>query len=79
MGLDVWFKDDIRNVLLGVDLASAHLASQYSAAEVEAYRAGFQAALAAAAISFGIRPGDVIVTTVAARQRQTLPSRDLPE
>jgi hypothetical protein len=49
MGLDIWFKDDIRNILLGVGLANAHLATHYSDAEVQAYREGFKAALAATA------------------------------
>ncbi len=59
MGLDVWFKEDIRNILLGVELANAHLATHYSDAEVRAYREGFKAALAAAAVSFGIYPREI--------------------
>ncbi len=54
MGLDIWFKEDIRNILLGVELANGHLASRYSDDEVRAYREGFKAALAATAVSFGI-------------------------
>jgi hypothetical protein len=60
MGLDIWFKDDIKNILLGVELANARLATHYSNAEVRAYRQGFQAALAAAAVSFGICPPGIV-------------------
>jgi len=66
MGLDVWFKEDIRNILLGVELANAHLATHYNDAEVRAYREGFKAALAATAVSFGIWPGEITVETAAA-------------
>jgi hypothetical protein len=73
MGLDIWFKDDIRNVLLGVDLASAHLAEHHRDADTRAYREGFQAALAAAAISFGLRPDDVNVYS--GRTMPSVPTR----
>lgn len=67
MGLDIWFKEDIRNILLGVELANAHLASRYSDAEVRAYREGFKAALAATAVSFGIYPGEIEIEAVEVR------------
>ena len=54
MGIDMWFKDDIRNILLGVELAAR---SQLLAAEGEttrAYREGFDAAITAIAASFGL-------------------------
>jgi hypothetical protein len=72
MALDIWFKEDIRNILLGVELASAHLATHYSDDEVRAYREGFKAALAAAAVSFGIYPGEVEVEVVRRQSRATL-------
>jgi hypothetical protein len=77
VGLDLWTKEDIRNILLGVELANAHLATRYSDAEVRAYREGFKAALAAAAVSFGIYPGEIEVEVVGARpgMRPLLPSR----
>jgi len=59
MALDIWFKEDIRNILLGVELANGHLASRYSDAEVRAYREGFRTALAAAALSLGICAGEI--------------------
>ena len=72
MGLDIWFKEDIRNILLGVELANGHLASRYSDAEVRAYREGFTAALAAAAVSFGIYPGQVGIEAEEVEPRMAL-------
>ena len=54
MALDLWLKEDIRNVLLGIELACAHLATERSDAEAEVFRAGFQAALSAVAVGLGV-------------------------
>ncbi len=54
MNLDMWFKDDIRNVLVGIEFASAQTVSGQSDAEQTAFRDGFRAALLAVAASFGI-------------------------
>lgn len=54
MNLDMWFKDDIRNVLVGIEFASAQSVSGLSDAEQTAFRNGFRAALLAVAASFGI-------------------------
>ena len=56
MTLDMWLKDDIRNVLLGIDLACAHMAAERADDEAAAFREGFQAALSAVAVSLGISP-----------------------
>jgi hypothetical protein len=72
MGLDIWFKDDIKNILTGVELANGHLASHYSDAEVRAYREGFKAALAATATSLGIGPGEIDVKPVGPQSRIAL-------
>lgn len=56
MTLDMWLKDDIRNVLLGIDLACAHMAAERSDDEAVVFREGFQAALSAVAVSLGISP-----------------------
>jgi hypothetical protein len=72
MGLDIWFKDDIRNVLLGVELANAHLAIHYSGTEVRAYHEGFKAALAATAASFGIYSVEIDGEAVEAQPRKAL-------
>ena len=58
MALDMWLKEDIRNVLLGIDLACAHMAAERSDVEAVAFRDGFQAALSSVALSLGISPMD---------------------
>ncbi len=55
MGQSVWHKHDIENVLRGVELTCQQMAAQFDDPETESYRRGFQAALAAAATSFGIQ------------------------
>lgn len=54
MALDIWLKDDIRNVLLGIDLACAHMAAERNDADAAVFRAGFQAALSAVAVGLGV-------------------------
>lgn len=54
----MWFKDDIRNILLGLDIANGHPIAYASDSEMEAYRAGFRAAIIASAASFGILISD---------------------
>ncbi len=54
MNLDMYFKDDIRNVLVGIEFASAQTVNGLSDAEQTAFRNGFRAALLAVAASFGI-------------------------
>ncbi|MBC8492518.1 MAG: hypothetical protein H8D43_01935 [Chloroflexi bacterium] len=67
MGLDLWTKEDIRNTLLGLELANTHLAIRYNDAEVQAYREGFRAALVATAASFGIYSRELPVEAVVAQ------------
>ena len=50
----MWFKDDVRNILAGIELSSAQLAAFCPDYDTEAYRAGFRAALLAVAASFGL-------------------------
>ena len=64
MARDLWIRDDIRNVLLGLELSSRHTAGQVSDGAVDAYRQGFTAALAAAALSFGIPLAEVTARMV---------------
>jgi hypothetical protein len=54
MGLDMWFKDDLRNILLSINASSAATARWSSDPQMVAYRQGYQAALAAVAIACGI-------------------------
>ena len=60
MALDLWWKDDIRNVLVGIDLACAQMATDRSEDERRAFREGFRAALSAVAASLGAYPTDTI-------------------
>lgn len=55
MSQSVWHKHDIENVLRGVELTCQQMAAQLDGPETDSYRRGFQAALAAAATSFGIQ------------------------
>lgn len=64
MGADMWLKDDVKNILTGVHLAHTNFAQHFDNPEVRAYRAGFVAALAAAAASFGISPGEVLMQEI---------------
>lgn len=63
MSLDIWSRDDIRNVILAANAASADVANRaidHSAEAPEAqqhltdYRAGYEAALITLATAFGI-------------------------
>ena len=50
----MWFRDDIRNLIMGLELANGHLAAHFSDSEVDAYRAGYRAALIAMGASCGV-------------------------
>lgn len=54
MSTGMWFKDDIRGVLLGNAVATEYMGSERAPAEAEAFRAGWLAALAAVALSLGV-------------------------
>jgi len=54
MGIDMWFKDDIRNILLGVELAAKSQLVETEGETTRAYREGFDAAVTAIAASFGL-------------------------
>lgn len=58
MAQSVWHRQDIENVLRGVEMTCQHMAVQAPNAESDSYRRGFQAALAAAATCFGIKVDD---------------------
>jgi len=53
MGLDMWFKDDIRNILLAASMA-VEMVNWSRDAEELAYWNGYRAALATVARTFGI-------------------------
>ena len=53
-GIGVWFRADILNVLEGIETAHADIAGRLHGPEAELYRAGWRAAMAAMAHSFGL-------------------------
>jgi hypothetical protein len=53
-GLNVWFKDDIRNTLRAVDSANADLFKTINTPEMQLYRQGYESAIRAIAEAFGI-------------------------
>lgn len=61
MGIEMWFKDDIKNILLSVNASSADTARWAEAPHAVAYRRGYQAALCAVALACGISPGQVCI------------------
>ena len=80
MALDMWWKDDIRNVLVGIDLACAQMATDRNEDERCAYREGFRATLTAVAASLGVYPVEAIRTrqeapSISAPRRPYLPGR----
>jgi hypothetical protein len=56
MSVDIWLKEDIRNILLSVNVSSAATAKWSNDPQMAAYRRGYQAALAAVALACGISP-----------------------
>ena len=58
MGLDIWFPDQIANIILALAETSVMMASVTTdhTEAAEAFRDGYQAALLAIAYAFGISP-----------------------
>ncbi len=56
MGIELWFKDDIRNLLLSLNASSAGAARWGLHQHLGAYRQGYQEALCAVALACGIAP-----------------------
>ncbi len=52
---EVFWRDDIESILRAIDLANGALAVNLPVREVEIYRAGFRAALTAAAEAFAVK------------------------
>lgn len=53
MGLELWFKEDIRNILMGLAVNAPRMGLNYQD-DGEEFQAGYKAALEAIAVSFGI-------------------------
>ncbi len=59
MSLELWFRQDLKNILLSINVASAASARFSDEARVIAYRQGFEEALELAAVALGIPPEEV--------------------
>lgn len=72
----MWFKDDIRNILAGIELSSGQTAAFCSDDCSEAFRTGFRAAIVATAASFGVLLDDADKNQIEIlRQNSTLAIR----
>jgi hypothetical protein len=57
--MDMWFKDDIRNILASVNLSSAAASRWANSDFSSAYRLGYQEAIEVVAVAFGILPAAI--------------------
>jgi hypothetical protein len=53
-GAAVWFRDDIMDALAAVDSANWDVAQHIDSPEMRLYRKGYEAAIAAVAMAFGL-------------------------
>jgi hypothetical protein len=67
VGIEMWFKEDVRNILLSINVSSAGAARMSDRAETVAYRCGYQEALFSVALACGIRPAEIAVPSQAGR------------
>jgi len=68
MGLELWFKEDIRNVLLSLNLSSSAAGRWGGGEQRDAYRLGYEEAIALVAVAFGLRPTDVTAAEMEPRR-----------
>ena len=61
MGIEIWFKEDIRNILTATNASSAATAQCIPGQAVQIYRHGYQAAVMAVALACGIAPEQINV------------------
>jgi len=78
MALDIFFSEDIRNALLAATEASSSTARVCAAAggdqvTIRAYLEGYEAALTAVALSFGLSPAIVTAQRATPCQEQEKP------
>lgn len=59
MGIEIWFKEDVRNILISANASSAATAQCAPGPGVQMYRRGYQAALMTVALACGISPDQV--------------------
>ena len=56
MPLDIWFREDIKHILMAAERASALTLALADPGTLQAYHRGYQAALTAVALACGITP-----------------------
>ena len=71
MGIEMWFKDDVRNILISANASSATTAEFASGPVMQTYRLGYQAALMTVALACGIPPDQVGIRLDALPERRT--------
>jgi hypothetical protein len=59
MSADIWFKEDIRNILISTNASSAATALCMPSPAVQIYRRGYEAAVMAIALACGILPEQI--------------------
>ncbi len=74
MAQSLWHRKDIENVLRGVELTCQQLAAQLDDPEIDCYRRGFLAALAATATSFGIQVDTLLLSSSSCSLQRTAAS-----
>lgn len=56
MAIEMWFQEDMRNILLSINASSASNSRWSDSPQARAYRQGYQEALLAVALACGIPP-----------------------
>jgi len=75
MGLDIYFKEDIANILAAVSQAASSAGAYSDDAEAAAFRQGWQACIAALVTAFGLGdewPASKVEVVVIERPRLTV-------
>ena len=71
MGIEIWFKEAYRNILISANASSATTALCAPGPAMQTYRLGYQAALMAVALACGIPPDQVGIRLEADPRRRT--------
>jgi hypothetical protein len=77
MGIEMWFKDDVRNILISANASSAATAEFASGPAMLTYRLGYQSALMAVALACGIPPDQVGIPQVNLERSATVTADSL--
>ena len=72
MGIELWFKEDIRNILIATNVSSAATAGDIPDPAVQVYRRGYQAAIVAMGLACGISPDQLEIRPGGIRNERLL-------